>query len=278
MTISNTSVRKAGPSLGNGVNTAFPFTFKVFFTSDVLVTYLNASSVEIALVLGSDYNVTLNADQNSAPGGTVNLTWVPATGTYITLTSQVSNTQNLSLTNSGGFYPQSINDALDRIVIQVQQLAEQLVRAIKIPKSSTLNSDSLLSSVLKGNTSAIYSLAGTGAVTRTMQSKLQETISVKDFGAVCDGITDDSAAVQAALTYAGTLFGGEVIALGSMYCASSITIPAGVCFRGGHQSIGSSRGNYSSEFTSAMSLCLSNTATITLSRGATLCNFLIISA
>lgn len=40
--------------------------------------------------------------------------------------------------------------------------------------------------------------SGTGAVSRTIQSKLREFISVKDFGATGDGITNDAAAVQLA--------------------------------------------------------------------------------
>jgi hypothetical protein len=135
MTVQNTGLRKAGPSQGNGVNTAFPFAFKVFSTADVLVVYLDASGVESTLVLSSDYSVTLNANQNTSPGGTVNMLWVPQTGTSITISSNLDNTQNLELTNAGGFYPSSINDALDRVVILIQQLAERSARAVRMPIS-----------------------------------------------------------------------------------------------------------------------------------------------
>ena len=41
--------------------------------------------------------------------------------------------------------------------------------------------------------------AGTGAVSRGMQDKVRESVSVKDFGAVGDGVTNDAAAFNAAL-------------------------------------------------------------------------------
>lgn len=58
-------------------------------------------------------------------------------------------------------------------------------------------------SVITGNstpgTSVSFIQAGTGAVTRNMQDKARESVSVKDFGAVGDGVTNDAAAFNAAL-------------------------------------------------------------------------------
>src|SRR5574340_975875 len=51
-----------------------------------------------------------------------------------------------------------------------------------------------------GDASAVaYTPAGTGAVTTTVQTKLRESRSVKDFGAVGDGVANDTAEIQAAV-------------------------------------------------------------------------------
>lgn len=42
---------------------------------------------------------------------------------------------------------------------------------------------------------------GAGSAPRTAQNKMRDVVNVKDFGAVADGVADDSAAVQAAINY-----------------------------------------------------------------------------
>lgn len=80
-----------------------------------------------------------------------------------------------------------------------------------------------------------FSPAGSAEVP-SVQDKLRERISVKDFGAVGDGVTDDTSAIQAAIDYAATLTGtgdytdtgvGIFFPPGDYLISSSLTITSG---------------------------------------------------
>jgi hypothetical protein len=147
VSISSTT-RKSGPFIGNGSASVFPFIFKVFSSSDLeVVKQTTATGVETIPVLGTDYSVSLNLNQDSNPGGSVTLTaGALAVGYTLTIASAVPELQQTELQSEGGFYPEVITNALDKLTILVQQLQEQVDRSLKFPVSDY--SDSSLYSTI----------------------------------------------------------------------------------------------------------------------------------
>lgn len=145
MTVPSTS-RRAGPFLGNGVTTTFSFTFKTFAAGDLRVVRTGVSGLEVELVLNSDYSVTLNVDQDNAPGGTITypLTGAPLqVGQRLTVVGNLAYEQTTDILGGGAFNARVIEDTFDRVVIQIQQVLEAIGRALKVPVSSTSIDNSL---------------------------------------------------------------------------------------------------------------------------------------
>jgi len=147
MTI-NSTTRKTNNLVGNGNTATYPFAFKVFTDADVVVKKLEVStSIETTLTLGvnNDYIVTVNDDQNSNPGGSITLksggnNQNLASGFQLVITSAVQPLQGTDLTNQGGFFPEVINDALDKAIVLHQQQQDELDRSIKFSLTNTIGS------------------------------------------------------------------------------------------------------------------------------------------
>lgn len=147
MSISS-NIRTAGTYSGNGAARTFPFPFKVFQPEDLLVFRRNTiTKKERVLVYGTDYSVSLNANQNSAPGGSISLTYALPAGRELIITSGIALLQPADLTNQGGFYPTVINDALDRLCIQLQQLQTDVTRSVKVSLFNPAGLDELVANI-----------------------------------------------------------------------------------------------------------------------------------
>lgn len=135
--------RRSPVYIGNGVATAFAFTFKVFATTDVQVLRTNADGSISTLVPGSDYSVMLNADQDTTPGGTIAY---PLSGSplpsplSLVILGNLPYDQTLSLPGGGNFNPRAIERNLDRMTMQIQQLADKAVSAITVPTGESVPS------------------------------------------------------------------------------------------------------------------------------------------
>jgi hypothetical protein len=188
MTISS-PVRIAGPYIGAGTLATFPFTFKVFSASDIEVVQVVVSTgAQTTLTLTTEYTVALNGNQNTNPGGSITLVAgnLP-TGTNLVITSNVPNLQPTDLTNQGGFYPEVINDSLDRATIQIQQLNDTAQNAVHAPVTDGALTMTLPSAGIRANKFLAFGATGLpvasdGTTTPAITSGGDITLTANDAG------------------------------------------------------------------------------------------------
>lgn len=209
---------------------------------------------------GTQVNTGLTALVDSAIAGTATITMTAANYTLTNANgvSDESRAMFLSLGGTPGASYQVICPAVSKLyfVTNSTGFAQTVKTAagsgISVPNgtSMTLRCDgtnvveaqNYSASLAASGGSALVGFlqAGAGAVSRTAQSKLREVVSAEDFGAVGDGVTNDSSAIQTALnsgkyvalkankTYLAS--GLEAVVNGGLVCFSGrakIKVPAG---------------------------------------------------
>lgn len=231
MTISSDDRRREYP--GNGVTTTFNGP-RVFSASDLAVYLVDDVTHVPTLVSTGDYTLTGVGRASSR----IVMAVAPPTGKTLLALRTVAYDQPTDITNQGAFLPEIHENAFDRQVMQVQQLADSASRSLRVPDTSvgidpiqldlpgrfvittpngfgvsdtpplgdlTLRTD--LSDPLGGASLVTYKATGTGAISRSLLSKLQEFPSLLDYIPVAEHAAikagtssyDCTAAIQAAV-------------------------------------------------------------------------------
>lgn len=224
MTVNTTTNRYA--YVGNGATLAFAFS-SVFLAAADLKVYLNG----VLKTLNTHYTVT----GGSGATGTVTFLSAPATDDSVVILNDPAITQTTDLINGDPLPAQSLEQMSDRLTLIAQRLANRMDYAVSAPDfdvtgvpltlpaaalrankfltfdadgdiimSSGVGTDDALRADLATGSASLgaelvaFLQAGAGAVARTVQARFRDTLNVKDFGAVGDGVTDDTAAINAA--------------------------------------------------------------------------------
>lgn len=116
---------------------------------------------------------------------------------------------------------------------QAQQLSNR-TKYLKDTQEGFVANLANTTNTLEGASNVGFLQSGTGAVGRTVRDKLAEHVSAKDFGAVGDGVADDSSAIQAAHDALKAAGGGELHLLQKHKINTKLTIDASFVSLVGH--------------------------------------------
>lgn len=203
---------------GNGKQTEFSFSFVVFNAQTDIAVYRKADDDSLEeTVPASEYSVTLNSDQASNPGGKVVMTAPLADGAILALLSNVAYEQTMELTTHDGFDPRTLNKNADRIVALIQQLKENVERAVITDPTDTMSPSELKQKLLDAAESA--TVVAKGYAESAKQSAEEAAAAASQVTTKLDEIDAAVTAGVAKITTEGDTQDARVIAEGDKQIA-----------------------------------------------------------
>lgn len=115
---------------GNGVTTTFPYTFRIFKKSDLVVQVVDLNENITVLALDTDYTVT---GAGGYAGGNVILAVALVNDYQISLSRELPVTQETDLRNQGKFFAEVHEDAFDKLTMLIQQVRSWFSLALRRP-------------------------------------------------------------------------------------------------------------------------------------------------
>lgn len=224
----------------DGAQTVFIYPFPIFEISDLELRVDGVVQTDGFQVTGA----------GASEGGTVVFATAPAAGRQVLLRRVLPVERLSDFQPNGLLRANTLNDELDRQTAIAQQLRQEVEGAVRadpgdLPASLVLpakggRANRVLGFDSLGNVTA-FPRDGTlqspfaGAIPRSVEDKLAERLTARDFGAVGDGVTDDGIALQAAMNAAAA--SGKLLEIGegSHRTTLPLTLPgasAGLIMRG----------------------------------------------
>ena len=207
MTISSTTVRNSYN--GDGSTTTFSYTFKIFADSDLQVIIRNnTTATETVKTLTTHYTVT---GVGSASGGSVIFTAgnIPASGETVVLRRAVPQTQAIDYIANDPFPAESHEEGLDRAMMTLQQVQEEVTRSIKLSRTNTMTSTEFtVGSSDRANKVLAFDSSGEIAVTQeigTFRGNWSASVSYQQRDLIKDTTNNNIYIANTAHTSSGSL-------------------------------------------------------------------------